>query len=257
MKLKTIIFASSALFSLGIAKNTVNAQANNVRLYTKVSNINQVKNVQATKATVITKDDTAGSIANENQGKMDDVMSKTKTKATTKVKDNTALTVDIVQKKELKQVVLKNNDDYAKQMKADSDIKLAQKQNLVKQQSQNKPAQPQATNDASKFASRPAPAPRKVVNSTPKPAPVYTGNNLKDYVLTKMEQGTGVSKSVWNYIITRESGWNPTIYNSQGYYGLFQLAPGYPGNGKNVDAQIQNAIYLYHVQGLHAWSTWG
>ena len=69
-----------------------------------------------------------------------------------------------------------------------------------------------------------------------------------------MADSTGVSASTWATIIQRESGWNATVTNSSGHYGLFQLAPGYKGNGGSVDEQIQGAIDLYKKQGLSAWS---
>ena len=81
-----------------------------------------------------------------------------------------------------------------------------------------------------------------------------SGNNLQSYVASRMADSTGVSASTWATIIQRESGWNATVTNSSGHYGLFQLAPGYKGNGGSVDEQIQGAIDLYKKQGLSAWS---
>jgi len=75
-----------------------------------------------------------------------------------------------------------------------------------------------------------------------------------EYAATRMASATGVSYDVWYKIIMRESGGNSTIYNNMGYYGLFQLAPGYPGNGGSVEAQIENAIYLYNNGGLAHWA---
>jgi hypothetical protein len=73
-------------------------------------------------------------------------------------------------------------------------------------------------------------------------------------VAQQMEARTGVSADTWAKIIMRESGGNASIYNSQGYYGLFQLAPGYAGNGGDVQAQIDNAVYLYDNGGLSHWA---
>jgi len=81
-----------------------------------------------------------------------------------------------------------------------------------------------------------------------------SGNNLQSYVASRMADSTGVSASTWATIIQRESGWNATVTNSSGHYGLFQLAPGYKGNGGSVDEQIQGAIDLYKKRGLSAWS---
>lgn len=85
--------------------------------------------------------------------------------------------------------------------------------------------------------------------------PSYTGaGDLQSYVTSKMAAETGVSAETWAKKISRESGWNPTITNDSGYYGLFQLAPGYDGNGGSVEQQVQGAIDLYKKQGLAAWS---
>lgn len=81
-----------------------------------------------------------------------------------------------------------------------------------------------------------------------------SGNNLQSYVASRMADSTGVSASTWATIIQRESGWNATVTNSSGHYGLFQLAPGYDGNGGSIDQQIEGAISLYQKQGLAAWS---
>ena len=81
-----------------------------------------------------------------------------------------------------------------------------------------------------------------------------SGGNLQSYVTSKMAAETGVSADTWAKIIQRESNWNSTVTNSSGHYGLFQLAPGYDGNGGSVDEQIEGAISLYKAQGLGAWS---
>ncbi|AZA17337.1 MAG: transglycosylase (endogenous virus) [Lactobacillus phage ViSo-2018a] len=80
------------------------------------------------------------------------------------------------------------------------------------------------------------------------------GSDLQSYVTSKMADATGVSASTWAKIIQRESNWNTTVTNSSGHYGLFQLAPGYKGNGGSVDEQIEGAISLFEKQGLGAWS---
>lgn len=84
--------------------------------------------------------------------------------------------------------------------------------------------------------------------------PSYTGvGDLHSYVTSRMASATGVDAGTWEKIIQRESNWNSTVVNSSGHMGLFQLAPGYKGNGGSVDEQIEGAIDLYKKQGLNAW----
>lgn len=86
-------------------------------------------------------------------------------------------------------------------------------------------------------------------------APSYaSGSDLHSYVTSRMASGTGVSADTWSKIIQRESNWNANVVNSSGHYGLFQLAPGYKGNGGSIDEQIEGAISLFEKQGLNAWS---
>lgn len=85
--------------------------------------------------------------------------------------------------------------------------------------------------------------------------PSYTGaGDLHSYVTSRMAGATGVDADTWEKIISRESNWNSNVTNSSGHYGLFQLAPGYKGNGGSVDEQIEGAISLFEKQGLNAWS---
>lgn len=66
-----------------------------------------------------------------------------------------------------------------------------------------------------------------------------------------MSSRTGVSESIWNTIITRESNWEPYVVNAtSGAYGLFQNMHISSGD---VDAQIDAAVSLYNSQGLSAW----
>lgn len=91
--------------------------------------------------------------------------------------------------------------------------------------------------------------------STTTSSPSYTsGGNLRDYVTSRMASSTGVSADTWAKIIQRESNWDATVTNSSGHFGLFQLAPGYKGNGGSVEQQIEGAISLFEKQGLNAWS---
>ncbi|CEN27220.1 MAG: LysM peptidoglycan-binding domain-containing protein [Lactococcus sp.] len=76
----------------------------------------------------------------------------------------------------------------------------------------------------------------------------------RTYVLSQLQSRTGVSASQWDYIISRESGWLSSIKNTIGYYGLFQLAPNYPGYDGDVDAQINGAVYLFNNGGMKHWA---
>jgi LysM repeat protein len=76
----------------------------------------------------------------------------------------------------------------------------------------------------------------------------------RTYVLSQLQSRTGVSASQWDYIISRESGWLSSIKNTIGYYGLFQLAPNYPGYDGDVDSQINGAVYLFNNGGMKHWA---
>ncbi|GAY73428.1 LysM peptidoglycan-binding domain-containing protein [Lentilactobacillus kosonis] len=74
----------------------------------------------------------------------------------------------------------------------------------------------------------------------------------KSAVLSEMASRTGVSASTWNYIINRESNWQPSVRNSSsGAYGLFQNMH---ISGGSVQDQVNAAVSLYKQQGLAAWS---
>ena len=106
----------------------------------------------------------------------------------------------------------------------------------------------QATQSAQSVASQ------NTASTTTATAPSSaSGSDLHSYVTNRMADSTGVSADVWAKIIQRESNWNSSVTNSSGHYGLFQLAPGYKGNGGDVESQIQGAIDLYKRQGLNAW----
>ncbi|PCS07327.1 extracellular protein [Lactococcus piscium] len=76
----------------------------------------------------------------------------------------------------------------------------------------------------------------------------------RTYVLSQLQSRTGVAASQWDYIISRESGWLSSIKNTIGYYGLFQLAPNYPGYDGDIDAQINGAVYLFNNGGMKHWA---
>ena len=76
----------------------------------------------------------------------------------------------------------------------------------------------------------------------------------RTHVLTQLQSRTGVPASQWDYIISRESGWMLNIKNSLGYYGLFQLSPGYRGYDGGVAEQIEGAIYLFNHGGMAHWA---
>lgn len=85
--------------------------------------------------------------------------------------------------------------------------------------------------------------------------PSYTGaDDLHSYVTSRMASATGVDAGTWATIVQRESNWNPSVTNSSGHYGLFQLDGSYDKHGRSVEGQIQDAIDLYQKQGLNAWS---
>ena len=92
------------------------------------------------------------------------------------------------------------------------------------------------------------------VNNGNKVAAGGLADEERAYVLTQLQTRTGVDASQWDYIISRESGWIATIKNSLGYYGLFQLAPTYPGYDGDLNAQIEGAIYLFNNGGMTHWA---
>ena len=92
------------------------------------------------------------------------------------------------------------------------------------------------------------------VNNGNKVAAGGLSDEDRAYVLTQLQTRTGVDASQWDYIISRESGWIATIKNSLGYYGLFQLAPSYPGYDGDVQAQIEAAVYLFNHGGMTHWA---
>lgn len=79
----------------------------------------------------------------------------------------------------------------------------------------------------------------------------YTGNSSISSVASEMEARTGVSASEWSQIIQRESNGQVGVTNSSsGAHGLFQSMHN-PGN--TVQSQINDAVNIYHQQGLSAW----
>lgn len=111
------------------------------------------------------------------------------------------------------------------------------------------PVQTQATQSTQSVASQ------NTASTTTATAPSSaSGSDLHSYVTSRMASSTGVSADVWAKIIQRESNWDANVTNSSGHFGLFQLAPGYKGNGGDVESQIEGAIDLFHKQGLGAWS---
>ncbi|WP_268912482.1 LysM peptidoglycan-binding domain-containing protein [Lentilactobacillus sp. SPB1-3] len=109
-------------------------------------------------------------------------------------------------------------------------------------------AQPAATNNTT-VAQQPA-----QTNAQSATATQSTTNygSSKSAVLSEMASRTGVSASTWNYIINRESNWQPSVRNSSsGAYGLFQNMH---ISGGSVQEQVNAAVSLYKQQGLAAWS---
>lgn len=88
-------------------------------------------------------------------------------------------------------------------------------------------------------------------NKTSSSSSNYGSSSHAD-ILSQMEQRTGVSASTWNYIINRESNWQPYVRNSSsGAYGLFQNMH---ISGGSVQDQIDAAVSLYNQQGMAAWA---
>lgn len=73
------------------------------------------------------------------------------------------------------------------------------------------------------------------------------------YAAARMAELTGVSASIWENIIARESNGQVNAYNSSGASGLFQTMPGW-GSTATVDDQIAAAQRAYNAQGLSAWN---
>lgn len=92
------------------------------------------------------------------------------------------------------------------------------------------------------------------VDNSNKVVPGGLSKEDRTYVLSQLQSRTGVSASQWDYIISRESGWLSSIKNAIGYYGLFQLAPNYPGYDGDIDAQINGAVYLFNNGGMKHWA---
>ncbi|WP_283680274.1 LysM peptidoglycan-binding domain-containing protein [Lentilactobacillus sp. Marseille-Q4993] len=95
-------------------------------------------------------------------------------------------------------------------------------------------------------------APKATTTNTSSSSSYTGGSSTKSYVLSQMASRTGVSASTWNYIINRESNWQPSVRNSSsGAYGLFQNMH---ISGGSVKDQVNAAVSLYKQQGMAAWS---
>lgn len=79
-----------------------------------------------------------------------------------------------------------------------------------------------------------------------------TAGAQSSYAASQMAARTGVSASVWEQIIARESNGQVNAYNPSGASGLFQTMPGW-GSTSSVDDQINSAVRAYNAQGLGAW----
>lgn len=96
-----------------------------------------------------------------------------------------------------------------------------------------------------------------VTTSTPvtSDTAIYNGNTAGEVgasAAAQMAAATGVSQTVWEQIIARESNGNPYVSNGSGASGLFQTMPGW-GSTATVQDQINSAINAYNAQGLSAW----
>lgn len=79
-----------------------------------------------------------------------------------------------------------------------------------------------------------------------------TAGEVGTSAAAQMAAATGVSQTVWEQIIARESNGNPYVSNGSGASGLFQTMPGW-GSTATVQDQINSAINAYNAQGLSAW----
>ena len=80
-----------------------------------------------------------------------------------------------------------------------------------------------------------------------------TPGSVGSYAAAQMEKRTGVSRSVWENIIARESNGQVGARNASGASGLFQTMP-FHGPTGTVDQQIDSAVKAYNGQGLGAWA---
>ena len=84
---------------------------------------------------------------------------------------------------------------------------------------------------------------------------VYSGNSNAGSVAQQMAAKTGVSATVWQQIINRESGGNANAVNaSSGAYGYFQLLGHGEHAGMSVSEQVNMAADVYNSQGMSAWA---
>lgn len=104
-----------------------------------------------------------------------------------------------------------------------------------------------ANNDAGQVA------PAQQTAQTPQVANTMPTGDWQQDVLNQMTARTGVDQGTWNAIITRESNWDPYIYNTEGSgaYGLFQNVHGI--GGADIQTQIDAAVGLYQNGGLGHW----
>lgn len=79
-----------------------------------------------------------------------------------------------------------------------------------------------------------------------------TAGNYGSRAAQEMAQRTGVSASVWETIIARESNGQLNAHNPSGASGLFQTMPGW-GSTNTYEEQIAAATKAYNAQGLSAW----
>ena len=79
-----------------------------------------------------------------------------------------------------------------------------------------------------------------------------TAGATGSYAAQQMAARTGVSATVWEGIIARESNGDVNAANPSGASGLFQTMPGW-GSTATVEDQINAAVKAYNAQGLSAW----
>ena len=115
---------------------------------------------------------------------------------------------------------------------------------------------PSTTQQATSQAPKQQTAPSYTTQSTStRSVKLANGNTAGSYgtrAAQEMASRTGVSASVWETIIARESNGQLHARNASGASGLFQTMPGW-GSTSTYEGQIAAATKAYNAQGLSAW----
>ncbi|UXS44733.1 transglycosylase SLT domain-containing protein [Staphylococcus delphini] len=115
---------------------------------------------------------------------------------------------------------------------------------------------PSATQQSTGQAPRQQAAPSYTTQATSTGSVRLANGNTAGAIGTRaaqeMASRTGVSASVWETIIARESNGQLNAHNPSGASGLFQTMPGW-GSTNTYEEQIAAATKAYNAQGLSAW----